>query len=218
MDFLPRSAEYGRAPPGPRRRARRAKDGGRLKKVLASSASPHPAPHAEQSPLCPSAHGGWIGQACGIVAVRNCFVGTLTSGDPLAGLLPTVQAVVPGRRQPVGQDRKGLPARLTDSAPHPDVCAILIVALTKSLSVADDRIAAADRTSPRQEMQWDHPGSMLSFASGSAIKRIRAGVEARRLTIPCQSFDLRSGLHPPIKSVSNEKRILLCMGGREPLN
>jgi hypothetical protein len=38
------------------------------------------------------------------------------------------------------------------------------------------------------------------------------------LTVPCQSFDLRSGLHPPVKSVSNEKRILLCMGGREPLN
>ena len=26
----------------------------------------------------------------------------------------------------------------------------------------------------------DHPGSMLSFASGSAIKRITAGVKARR--------------------------------------
>ena len=46
--------------------------------------------------------------------------------------------------------------------------------------MADDRVVAANRTSPRQEVQRDHPGSMLSFASGSAIKRITAGVKARR--------------------------------------
>jgi hypothetical protein len=54
------------------------------------------------------------------------------------------------------------------------------VALTESPSVADDRVVPADWTSPRQEVQWDHPGSMLSFASGSAINRITAGVKARR--------------------------------------
>jgi len=27
----------------------------------------------------------------------------------------------------------------------------------------------------------------------------------------------RLGLHPPVKSISNEKRILLSVGGREPL-
>jgi hypothetical protein len=47
-------------------------------------------------------------------------------------------------------------------------------------SMADDRVVAANRTSPRQELQRDHPGSMLSFASGSAIKIITAGVKARR--------------------------------------
>ena len=57
---------------------------------------------------------------------------------------------------------------------------LIIVALTESLSVADDRVVAADGTSPRQKVQRDHPGSMLSFASGSAIKRITAGVKARR--------------------------------------
>jgi hypothetical protein len=56
----------------------------------------------------------------------------------------------------------------------------IIVALTKSPSVADDRVAMANRTSPRQKFQRDYPGSMLSFASGSAIKKITAGVKARR--------------------------------------
>ena len=46
--------------------------------------------------------------------------------------------------------------------------------------MADDRVVLANRTSPRQKVQRDHPGSMLSFASGSAIKRITAGVKARR--------------------------------------
>jgi len=70
----------------------------------------------------------------------------MTSRDPLAELLATVQAVTPRRCQPIGQDRIGLLARLTDSAPHPDVRAIVIVALTEALSVADDRVAVADRT------------------------------------------------------------------------
>jgi hypothetical protein len=54
------------------------------------------------------------------------------------------------------------------------------VGLTESPSMADDRVVLANRTSPRQEVQGDHPGSMLSFTSGSAIKRITAGVKARR--------------------------------------
>jgi len=87
---------------------------------------------------------------------------------------------LPGRRQPIRQDREGLPARLTDSAPHPQAGAPVIVALTKSPAVADDGVVLANRTAPRQKLQRDHPGSVLSFASGSAIKRITAGVKARR--------------------------------------
>src|ERR1019366_1647340 len=41
-------------------------------------------------------------------------------------------------------------------------------------------VVRTNRTSPREEDQRDHPGSMLSFASGSAIKRITAGMKARR--------------------------------------
>jgi hypothetical protein len=56
----------------------------------------------------------------------------------------------------------------------------VVVALTESPAVADDRVVMTDWTSPRQQVQGDHPGSMLSFASGSAINRITAGVKARR--------------------------------------
>jgi hypothetical protein len=69
---------------------------------------------------------------------------------------------------------------MTDPASHPDAFVVVIVGLAGTLSMADDRVVAANRTLPRQEIQWDHPGSMLSFASGSAIKRIMAGVKACR--------------------------------------
>jgi hypothetical protein len=115
------------------------------------------------------------------------LLGRIAGGDPLASLLPAGKAVMPKRRQPIRQDREGFITRLTDSAPHPDVFVPVIVALTESPSVADDRVVAANRTSPRQELQRDHPGSALSSASGSAIKRITAGVKAaadRRCQVP----------------------------------
>jgi hypothetical protein len=60
------------------------------------------------------------------------------------------------------------------------VFVLVIVGLADPQSMADDRVVVANRTSPRQKVQRDHPGSMLSFASGSAIKIITAGVKARR--------------------------------------
>jgi hypothetical protein len=101
-------------------------------------------------------------------------------GDPITGLLPAPQTERRYRCQPIGQDRKGLPAQMADSAAHPNVFLPVIVGWTKSTSMADDGVVPADRTSPRQEFQGDHPGTMLSFVSGSAIKRITAGVKARR--------------------------------------
>ena len=80
----------------------------------------------------------------------------------------------------MGQDREGLLAWQTDSAPHPDAIALIIVALTESPAVPDDGIVTAKRASPWQQLQRDYPGSALSFASGSAIKIITAGVKARR--------------------------------------
>jgi hypothetical protein len=55
----------------------------------------------------------------------------------------------------------------------------IIVGLAAPPSMADDREVLAKGTSPREEVQGDHPGSILSFSSGSAIKRITAGVKAR---------------------------------------
>jgi hypothetical protein len=106
--------------------------------------------------------------------------GGLTGGDPLTRLLPAMEGVVPGRRQPIRQDREGLPAWLTDSAPHPNALSPVIMGWAEPSSMANNRVVSANWTSPRQQVQWDHPGSMLSFASGSAIKRITAGVKARR--------------------------------------
>jgi hypothetical protein len=67
-----------------------------------------------------------------------------------------------------------------DPASDPDAFAQLVVRLAESSSVTDDRITAANRTSSRQAFQRHYPGSSLSFVSGSAIKKITAGVKAHR--------------------------------------
>ena len=137
--------------------------------------------------------------------MRRGLLGRITGGDVLTGLLPAVKAVVAGWRQPIGQDGKGLPAWPTDSAPHPDAFVLVIVSMAAPSSVANDRVIPANGTSPRQEVQRNHPGSVLSSAFGSAIKRITAGVKAAA-DRPCQSFDLRPAFTLPAKSVPNEKK------------
>jgi hypothetical protein len=104
----------------------------------------------------------------------------ITGGDAGTGLLPAPQAEMPRRSQPVGQYGEGLVAKVTDSASHPDTFVAIVVGLAGAQSMADDRMIEANRTPPRQAFQGDHPGSLLSFVSGSAIKRITAGVKARR--------------------------------------
>src|SRR6202795_1413212 len=71
---------------------------GARKKDSPCRSGPDPTPHPDPSPLCPSTQGGWIGQACRILAVRCCLFGRVTGADPITGLLSTMQAVVPGRR------------------------------------------------------------------------------------------------------------------------
>ena len=110
--------------------------------------------------------------------MRRGLLNGFASGNPLTRFLSTAQSVLPRRCKPLGQDRKGLPARLTDSTSHPDRFTLIVVALAESPSVTDEGVLAADGTLPRQEGQRDHPGSMLSFGSGSAIKIITAGVKA----------------------------------------
>ena len=117
--------------------------------------------------------------------MRRCLLNGIACGDAFAGLLSATQGERRRRSEPIGQDREGLPAGMTDPTTHPDAIVQFIVGLPEPPSMADDRMVAANRTSPRQEIQRDHPGSMLSFASGSAIKRITAGVKAAA-DRPCQ--------------------------------
>jgi hypothetical protein len=104
----------------------------------------------------------------------------ITGGDAITGLLPAPQAEMPRRSQPIGQDGKCPSAGVTDTATHPNAFVPVIVGLAGTPPMADDRMIEAQRTPPRQAVQGDHPGSLLSFASGSAIKRITVGVKARR--------------------------------------
>jgi len=57
---------------------------------------------------------------------------------------------------------------------------LVVVGLPESPPVADDGVVLAERAQPRQEIQRNYPGSTLSLGSGSATKRITAGVKARR--------------------------------------
>jgi hypothetical protein len=104
--------------------------------------------------------------------VRCSLLNGIACGDEFASLLAATQGEMPSRCQPLGQDRKHLAVWMTDSAPHQHAFMLVFVALAESPSMADDRVVPADRALPRQQAQWDHTGSTLSFASGSAIKRI----------------------------------------------
>jgi len=160
----------------------------------------HPAPHAEQSPLYPSAQGRWIGRTGWILAVRWRLLHGVTGTDLLTGLLSAAQSVVPGRHQPIGQNRERLATRRTDSASHPDPGAPVIVALTPPPSVADDRVVSATRTAPRQQLQRNHPGSVprvgVVFRLRQCDKENHGWREGLPLTVPCESFDPLAGPSP----------------------
>jgi len=61
---------------------------------------------------------------------------------------------MPRRRQPIGQDRKGLAARMTDSAPHPDPVRGS-GRVPAYVAVADDGIVAAKGTPSRVQFQGE---------------------------------------------------------------
>src|SRR5271163_4448929 len=101
--------------------------------------------------MCPSAQSGGIGRARRIFAVRRCLLHGISCGDALTSLLPAMQAERRRRSEPIGQDGEGLVARMTDSTSHPNVFVMFVVGLAVTPSVADDRVLAANRTSPWQE-------------------------------------------------------------------
>ena len=82
--------------------------------------------------------------------------------------------------QPFRQDGEGLPAWVADSAADPYVLVSVVIRLPESSPVPDDCVVTAKGTYSRQQSERHHPGSVLSWVSGSAIKRITAGVKARR--------------------------------------
>jgi hypothetical protein len=102
--------------------------------------------------------------------------------DPFCCMLSALKAVVTARRRPGRQDRECLVARPAQSTPDADDIVHLVMGLFAPLTVADDRLVTAQRTPPWQHPQRErgHPVSILSSASGSAIKRITAGVKACR--------------------------------------
>ena len=83
-------------------------------------------------------------------------------------------------RQPIRQDGESFSARAANPAPCPNAFVSVVVGLSQPPPVPDDRFAMTERTIPRQLFQRNYPDSMLSSASGSEIKRITAGVKARR--------------------------------------
>jgi len=119
------------------------------------------------------------------LAVRHCLLGRIAGADPLTGLVSAAQAVVPGRCQPVGQDREGLPARPTNPAPHPDAFLPVIVGLTKPPSMADDCVVSASRTPPRQAIQRNYPRIDVVFRLWQCDKENQGWREGLPLTVSC---------------------------------
>jgi hypothetical protein len=70
--------------------------------------------------------------------------------------------------------------------------------------MTNDAVAPAHWAKPREQIQGNHPGSELSSISGNEIKRITAGVKARRDRSRQVSI-CWPGLHPPGK-ISFERK------------
>jgi len=64
--------------------------------------------------------------------VRCYSFDRVAGANPLTGLPSATHGEVPGRRQPMGQEREGLMARPTNPTPHPDAFAQFVVSLAES--------------------------------------------------------------------------------------
>jgi hypothetical protein len=82
----------------------------------------------------------------------------------------------------VRQDGEGRSTGAAHPAADPNPVVAFVVGLFPPPAMTRDRVLAAPRTPSWQERQRKciHPGSKLSSGSGSAIKRVTAGVKARR--------------------------------------
>ncbi len=124
----------------------------------------------------------------------------------------------PARRQPVGQDREGLAARMTDSAAHPNAFVLFVVGLAESPSMADDRVVAANRTSPRQEVQAGSPRVDVVFRFWQCDKNNHGWREGPPVTVPCQSFrSAGRAFTLRLNQFRTKKEYCFPSGGRQPL-
>jgi hypothetical protein len=105
--------------------------------------------------------------------VQRYLFSRFTSSNPFAGLLSGMQAVMSEWHQPVRQDGESVVALPTEAAPNPHAGMHIIVRLPETLAMTNDGWSFTNWTPPRQAIQWNYPGSLLSSAAGNAITRIR---------------------------------------------
>jgi len=141
------------------------------------------AKQAEQSAEGPAPQGGRVRGAIRILGWRNRLLPTaFAAARRFPGLLSARKAVLAAGRRPVGQNGESQSTQPAQPAADPNPVVAFVVGLLAPSAVADDGVSAASRTPSREQRQWEHvhPGALLSCGSGSAIKRITAGVKARR--------------------------------------
>jgi hypothetical protein len=99
---------------------------------------------------------------------------------------------------------------MTDSASHPNVFVVFIVGLAGTPSVTDDRVIVANRTSPRQEVQWDSPRVDVVFRVRQCDKENHGWREGPPLVLPARIAPA-TGLHPPgVFIVERKKKTAFC--------
>ena len=137
----------------------------------------------QQSATGPTPQRGWIWESIGIFALRSGLLPSCRRrATRFPGLLPATQLYWPYGGDQAGRMVKVFATRTAEAAPYPDPVVVFVVSLLAPLAVADDGVPSAVRASSWQQRQRErsYPESDLSCGSGSAIKRIKAGVKARR--------------------------------------
>lgn len=142
--------------------------------------------------------------------MRRGLLDRIAGGNPLTSLMPTVKAVMRAWSQPLRQNREALPARHTDSTPHPDTFVLAIMTLASAPSMANDRVTVANWTPPRQALQRNHPRLDVVFCFGQCDKKNHGWREGPPLTVPakvsicCRAFTL------PTKFIFERKENTAC--------
>jgi hypothetical protein len=157
----------------------------------------------------PAPKSGRIRQAMGVLDLRRRLLpSAAVVGRRFPGLFPAAKAVLAVGRRPVRQDGEGQSTRPAHAAADPNPVVAFVVGLFPPPAMTGDRVLAASRTPSWHERQrkCSHPGSNLSSGSGSAIKRITAGVKAPAADCVLARVRICEGAFTlPLYSNSNEK-------------